>query len=90
MIPKVLRNTEGFDTVLAENLGHLPVGGEEGPVAGVLQVVLLEVGPQEFDTLRTAGLRQANYSFKINADLIRLSKGPPCERRLDDFFSRSC
>ena len=55
MIPKVLRHTEGFDTVLAENLGHLPVGGEEGPVDGVLQVVLLEVGPQECDTLSTAG-----------------------------------
>ena len=89
MIPKVLRHTEGFHTVLAENLGHLPVGGEEGLVDGVLQVVLLEVGPQEFDTLRTAGLRQANYSFKINADLKRFIN-TPCERRSDDVFFRSC
>ena len=89
MIPKVLRHTEGFDTVLAENLGHLPVGGEEGLVDGVLQVVLLEVGPQEFDTLMTAGLRQANYSLKINADLKRFIN-TPCECRSDDVFLRSC
>ena len=55
MIPKVLSHTEAFDTVFAKNLGHLPVGGDEGLVVGVLQVVLLEVGPQVFDTLRTAG-----------------------------------
>ena len=55
MIHKVFSHTEGTDTVLAKNLGHLPVGGEEGFAVWVLQVVLLEVEPQEFDTLSTAG-----------------------------------
>ena len=55
MIRKVLSHTEGTDTVLAKNLGHLPVRGEEGLAVGILQVVLLDVVPQVFDTLRTAG-----------------------------------
>ena len=55
MIHKVFSNTEGTDTVLAKNLGHLPVRGEEGLAVGILQVVLLDVVPQVFDTLRTAG-----------------------------------
>ncbi len=55
MIREVLRHTEGPDTVLAKNFGHLPVGGEKDFVVGILQVVLLDVGPQVFDTLSTAG-----------------------------------
>ena len=55
VILKVLSHTEASDTVLAKNLGHLPVRGEEGLAVRILQVVLLDVVPQVFDTLRTAG-----------------------------------
>ena len=46
-----LGHTEGADTVCSENLSHLLVGCEELFVLGVLEVVLLQVGPKLFDTL---------------------------------------
>ena len=46
-----LGHGEGADAVLAEDLGHLLVGEEVLLVLRVLQVVLLEVGPQLLDAL---------------------------------------
>ena len=69
MFANKLRHTEASDTVLAENLGHFLVRGEKGLVVLVLKVVLLEVGPQMFDALSTAGLGYTNDGLKIIADL---------------------
>ena len=48
-----LGHTESPDTFGAENLGHLLVWGEVLLVFGVLEVVLLQVGPQELDAFRS-------------------------------------
>ena len=69
MCAKILGHTEASDTVLAENLGHLLVRGEKGLVVCVLEVFLLEVGPQIFDAFSTAGLGYTNDGLKIIADL---------------------
>ena len=66
---KILGHTEASDAVLAEHLGHLLVRGEKGLVVRVLEVFLLEVGPQMFDALSTAGLGYTNDGLKIIADL---------------------
>ena len=46
-----LGHGEGPHPLGAEDLGHLLVGGEELLVLGVLEVVLLQVGPQLLDAL---------------------------------------
>ena len=48
---KELGHGEGPNPLGAEDLGHLLVGGEELLVLGVLEVVLLQVGPQLLDAL---------------------------------------
>ena len=69
MCAKILGHTEASDAVLAENLGHLLVRGEKGLIVRVLEVFLLEVGPQMFDALSTASLGYTNDGLKIIADL---------------------
>merc|ERR1719414_71017 len=69
-----LGHTEGTDTIVAEDLGHLLVGGEELLVLGVLEVVLLEVGPQELDAFGTAGLLLANDVGEVGAELHGLGE----------------
>ena len=66
---KILGHTEASDTVLAEDFGHLLVRGEKGLVVRVLEVFLLEVGPQMFDALSAAGLGYTYDGLKIIADL---------------------
>ena len=68
MCAKILGHTEASDTVLAEDFGHLLVRGEK-PFVRVLEVFLLEVGPQMFDALSAAGLGYTNDGLKIIADL---------------------
>ena len=66
---KILGHTEASDTVLAKNLGHLLVRCEKGLFVLVLEVFLLDVGPQMFHALSTAGLGYTNDGLKIIADL---------------------
>ena len=51
-----LGHTESTDFIASENLCHFLVRDEELLVLGVLQIVLLDVGPKLFDTFGTAGL----------------------------------
>ena len=69
-----LGHAEGADTIVAENLGHLLVGGEELLVLGVLEVVLLEVSPQKLDAFGTASLLLANDVGEVSAELHGLGK----------------
>jgi hypothetical protein len=69
-----LGHAEGTNTVGTENLGHLLVGEEELLVLGVLEVVLLEVGPELLDALGTAGLFLADDIGEISAELHGLGE----------------
>jgi len=71
---KELGHTEGTDAVVAENLGHLLVGVEELLVLGVLEVVLLDVGPQLFDAFSTAGFLLADDVSELSAELHGLGE----------------
>ncbi len=51
-----LGHGEGPDAFRSEDLGHLLVGSEELLVLRILQVVLLQVGPELFDALGTGSL----------------------------------
>ena len=59
---------------LATYLGHLLVGDEELLVLGVLQVVLLDVGPQLLDAFGTAGLLLADDVSQLRAELHGLGE----------------
>ena len=73
MCAKKFLHTEASDFVLAENLGHLLVRGEILFVAWPLEIVILDVGPQQFAALRTAGLRYADDGLEIIADLKKIN-----------------
>jgi len=69
-----LGHAESADAVVAEDLGHLLVGHEELFVLGVLQVVLLDVGPQLLDAFGAAGLLLANDVGELSAELHGFGK----------------
>lgn len=64
-----LGHGESADLLLTENLGHLLVGLEELLVLGVLEIVLLNVGPQLLDALRSGGLLLAHHLGQLGAEL---------------------
>ena len=64
-----LGHAESADAIVAKNLGHLLVGGEELLVLRVLEVVLLEVSPQKLDAFGTASLFLANDVGEVSAKL---------------------
>ena len=51
MLLEVLAHAEALDPLVAEDGLHGVVGGEELLVLGVLEVLLLQVGPEPFDNL---------------------------------------
>ena len=64
MFLEVLGHAEGLDLLGSEHGGHGLVGGEPLLVLGVLEVVLLQVGPETFDDLQNT-----NYlGLKIQCD----------------------
>ena len=69
-----LGHAEGADAVGAENLGHLLVGGEVLLVLGVLEVVLLDVGPQLLDAVGAGGLLLANNVGELSRELHGLGE----------------
>lgn len=69
-----LGHAEGADLVLSEDLGHLGVGGEELLVLGVLEVVLLDVGPQLLDAFGPGGLLLADDVSELRAQLHGLGQ----------------
>lgn len=74
-----LGHAEGTDAVVAEDLGHLLVGHKELLVLGVLEVVLLDVGPELLDALSPGGLLLANNVGELSAQLHGL--GQTCSLR---------
>ncbi len=70
----VLGHGEGPELVLAEDLGHGGVGLEELPVLWVLQVVLLDVGPELLDALGAGGLLLADDGGQLGAQLHGLGQ----------------
>lgn len=51
MVLQVLRHSETPDLLISEDGSHGLVGGEVLLVLGVLEVLLLHVGPESLDTL---------------------------------------
>jgi len=69
-----LGHTEGADPVVTEDLGHLLVGVEELLVLGVLEVVLLDVGPQLLDALSPGSLLLADDVSQLSGELHGLGE----------------
>jgi len=69
-----LGHTESTDPVVAEDLGHLLVGVEELLVLGVLEVVLLDVGPQLLDALGPGSLLLADDVSELSGELHGLGE----------------
>ena len=67
---EVLGHGESLDLVLSEDLGHLLVGGEVLLVVRVLEVLLLEVGPQELHQLGPRRLLLADDGGELGAQLL--------------------
>jgi len=59
---------------LYDYLSHLLVGGEELLVLGVLEVVLLDVGPELLDALGAGGLLLADDVSKVGGELHGLGE----------------
>ena len=59
MLLKVLAHAEGLHPLVAEDGLHGGVGGEELLVLRVLEVLLLQVGPEPLDALRPRDLLPA-------------------------------
>ena len=73
-----LSHPEPLDLVLSEDLGHLLVGGEVLPVLRVLQVLLLEVGPQELHQLGARRLLLADDGGELGAQLLGRGDSTSC------------
>ena len=69
-----LLHAEGADAISTEDLGHLLVGGEILLVLGVLEIVLLEVGPNELGAFSAASLLLADDVSEVGGDLHGLGK----------------
>ena len=69
MCGEELGHAESPDAILPEDLGHLLVGDEELLVLGVLEVVLLQVGPQLLDAFGTAGFLLADDVSQFSGEL---------------------
>merc|ERR1719369_1071174 len=69
-----LGHAERPDAVSAEDLGHLLVGVEVLLVLRVLEVVLLDVGPQLLDALGAGSLLLADDVSQLSGELHGLGK----------------
>jgi len=69
-----LGHAESPDAIVAEDLGHLLVGVEELLVLGVLEVVLLDVGPQLLDALGAGSLLLADDVSELVGELHGLGE----------------
>ena len=93
-----LLHAKGADAISTEDLGQLLVGGEVLLVLGVLEIVLLEVGPNQLGAFGAAGLLLANDVSQVGRDLHGLGKstssfGHLCKFRLvliSIFLTTSC
>ena len=64
-----LGHGECTNAIRPEDLGHLLVRSEELLVLGVLQVVLLQVGPQLLDALGPGGFLLADDLGEVSGEL---------------------
>ena len=69
-----LLHAKGADAISTEDLGQLLVRGEVLLVLGVLEIVLLEVGPDKLGAFGAAGLLLANDVSEVGGDLHGLGK----------------
>ena len=69
-----LGHAEAADLLRAEDLGHLLVGDEVLLVLGILQVVLLDVGPEELHELGAGRLLLADEIGELGAELLGLGE----------------
>ena len=74
MFLQVLGHAEALNLLGSEHLGHRLVRGEVLPVLGVLEVVLLQVGPQPFGDLQKIScnvrcIKNIHRNKKINFGL---------------------
>ena len=74
MCREELGHGESPDAIGSEDLGHLLVGGEELLVLWVLEIVLLQVGPQLLDALGPGGLLLADDIGEVGGELHGLGQ----------------
>ena len=67
-----LGHPEGAEPFVPKDLGHLLIRRHVALVVRVLQVVLLEVGPNLLDALRAGGLILADDVSEVVGELERL------------------
>ena len=68
-----LGHPEGAEPFVPKDLGHLLIRRHVALVVRVLQVVLLEVGPNLLDALRAGGLILADDVSEVVGELVRLA-----------------
>ena len=58
MLLQILGHAEALDLLVSKDGSHRGVGGEPLLVLGVLQLLLLEIGPEPLNTLPKNNVRQ--------------------------------
>ena len=66
MLLQILGHAEGLDLLVSKDGSHRGVGGEPLFVLGVLQILLLQVGPKSLDTLRNNKIKLGNAEIFID------------------------
>ena len=74
MFAKVFSHAKSPHLVLAEDLGHLFVGLEILLVLWILELMLLDVGPELFDALAPGGLLLADNVSEFRRQLVGLGE----------------
>jgi len=74
MLGQEFRHSKASDFLLAENLGHFSVRSEILFVFWVLQLVLLNVGPQVLNDLAPGGVGSAHYGCQIGGERVGLGQ----------------
>jgi len=70
MLGQEFCHSKASDFFVAENLGHFSVWGEILFVFWVLQLVLLNVGPQVLNDLAPGGVSSADHSCQIGRECV--------------------
>ena len=70
MGPDKLGHGECAHPILAEDFGHLGVGGEIRLLLGVLEIVLFEIGPESFDALRPRSFVRADERSQLGGKFV--------------------
>ena len=82
-----LGHGEGSHPVVAEHFGHLLVGEEVLLVLGVLEVVILQIGPKIFNTLPSGGGANSNNVGQVARDSHGLAESSSWHDELGFLYS---